>query len=62
MPLGGSWTVASMTPVTSKLGRATITKGQRQFVAGPAGTQLGAMESNSNVNTIVILGKVTCAW
>ena len=36
MPLEGSWVVANMTPVTSKLGRATITKGHRQLVAGPA--------------------------
>ena len=36
MPLGGSWTTASMTPVTKRLGKATVTNGQRQFVAGPA--------------------------
>ncbi len=36
MPLGGSWTTASMMPVTKRLGKATMTKGQRQFVAGPA--------------------------
>lgn len=36
MPRGGSWVVASITPVTSKLGQATMTKGHRQLVAGPA--------------------------
>lgn len=36
MPLEGSWVVASMTAVTSKLGKATITNGHRQLVAGPA--------------------------
>ena len=36
MPLGGSWVVANMIPVTNKLGRATITNGHRQLVTGPA--------------------------
>ena len=36
MPRGGSWVVANMTPVTNKLGRATITNGHRQLVTGPA--------------------------